>query len=119
MSVENESINYTKCSPDELMALGNKAKEAREVENAIKYYLMAGKYSEETKDYKTALEAYNSAAELGCTDAMVCLGDLYNEGFACRRNPEWSLDIYRKAAYAGNADGMYGVAVACVRRFHI
>ena len=43
MDAEKNSIDLQKCSPDELMVLGNKAKETGDVENAIKYYEMAGK----------------------------------------------------------------------------
>ena len=66
----------------------------------------------ETKDYDTALKAYNAAADMGSIDAMVCLGDIYNEGFACRRNPELSFEFFQKAADAGNSEGMYGLAQA-------
>ena len=35
---------------------------------------------------------------------------IYNEGFACRRNPQKSLEYFLKAAEMGNCEGMYGVA---------
>ena len=80
--------------------------------NEIDEYLILGSYSMETKDYDTALKAYNAAADMGSIDAMVCLGDIYNEGFACRRNPELSFEFFQKAADAGNSEGMYGLAQA-------
>lgn len=80
--------------------------------NEIDEYLTLGRCSMEKKDYDTALKAYNAAADMGSADAMACLGDIYNEGFACRRNPELSFDFFKKAAEAGNADGMLGLAQA-------
>ena len=79
---------------------------------SIEELLEFGKEALESKDYKNALNYYKVAADLGNSEAMVCLGNIYNEGFACRRNPPLSLEYFLKASELGNCDGMYGVARA-------
>lgn len=48
--------------------------------------LSSGSNALEKRDYKTAMADYQAAADMGSAEALVCLGNIYSEGFACRRN---------------------------------
>lgn len=74
--------------------------------------LTKGKVSLDNRDYGVAMEVYKTAATMGSSEAMVCLGEIYNEGFACKRDPKISLEYFRKAAELGNDNGMYRVGRA-------
>lgn len=78
----------------------------------IEELLKSGEDALEKRDYKTAMADYKAAADMGSVEAFVCLGRIYNEGFACRRNPALSTEYFQKAADMGNHDGMYGLARA-------
>ena len=69
----------------------------------------------ERKDYNTAVSCYEKAAEMGSSDALARLGDIYHEGFARRRDADKAFAYYKQAADARNADGMYelGIFYAC------
>ena len=77
----------------------------------IEELLRSGEDALEKRDYKTAMVDYKAAADMGSAEAFVCLGDIYIEGFACRRNIDAAMECYKKAADMGNTSGMYGVAV--------
>ena len=72
--------------------------------------LRSGSNALEKRDYKTAMADYQAAADMGSAEALVCLGNIYSEGFACRRNIAAAMECYKKAADMGSNDGMYGVA---------
>ncbi len=77
----------------------------------IEELLKSGEDALEKRDYKTAMADYKAAADMGSDEAFVCLGNIYIEGFACRRNIDAAMGCYKKAAEMGNTYGMYGVAV--------
>lgn len=77
---------------------------------SIDELLSSGSNALEKRDYKTAMADYQSAADMGSAEAFVSLGNIYSEGFACRRNISMAMECYKKAADMGNDEGMYGVA---------
>ena len=48
---------------------------------------------------------------MGSSTALARLGDVYNEGFARRRDTDKAFAYYKQAADTGNADGMYGLGI--------
>ena len=87
MDAEKNSIDLQKCSPDELMVLGNKAKETGDVENAIKYYEMAGK--------------------AGKTDGYAEIGSMYQYGEGVELSYDKALSWHQKVIDAGDMDGYW------------
>lgn len=64
-------------------------------------------YYRDKKDYRTAMDWYKKAAELGSTIAMAEIGYMYYEGQGVTRDYVTSLDWLLQAANKGNADAMY------------
>lgn len=64
----------------------------------------------------TAEQLYASqllASEQGNVEAMLNLGNLYEQGIGTQKNFTRALQSYEKAAFAGSADGWYRVGNAC------
>ena len=60
-------------------------------------------------DYKTALEYYTKAAELGDADAHGCLGDLYNKGQVVEKDKEKYIYHLEEAAMRGHINARHNL----------
>ena len=58
------------------------------------------------KNYETAAEWYQKAAETGHVKAMVALGNLYSQGLGVIKNNEETIKWYQKAADVGYSEAM-------------
>lgn len=66
-----------------------------------------GKAAMEARNYAEAVRYYRSAAELGDTEGMTRLGDIYRDGLkGVSKNFNEATEWYRKAANAGSSCGM-------------
>ena len=57
-------------------------------------------------DYKEALIWFKKAAEMGNTDAMINIGDMYKEGYGVPEDYSEAMRWYKKAAELGDTDAM-------------
>jgi len=58
---------------------------------------------------KGAVAAYEQAAKLGRTDAMIKLGDLYRYGTLVKKSGKTAVQYYQMAINAGDAYGLYSL----------
>lgn len=70
-------------------------------------HLLIGVQAMEQRKYDFAMDSLEKAAEMGCDEAFVQLGEAYILGFAIRRDEDRALAYFCKAAEAGNPKGMY------------
>ena len=59
-------------------------------------------YANVNKDPKEALRLYRQAANLGCSDANIRIGQIYEYGKGAPQSATEALRSYREAAEAGN-----------------
>src|SRR5215469_6047100 len=60
-------------------------------------------------DFATAVTHLQTAAGRGEPEAMVNLGYIYARGDGVSADPAFALELYRRAAEAGDAEGMNAV----------
>ncbi len=129
MSTEEKSIELFKGSIDELMNLGDEAKEAGDVEAAIKYYEKAGiagntdgfaavgllyQYGEGVElSHDTALSWYQKIIDAGDTDGYWLKGNTYRE----MENFDAAVDCYEKA-FDGNGNCKKWAAFELAKAYH-
>lgn len=82
-------------------------------------YWMAEKlrwgYEDIEKDPAEALRLYRQAADLGWSDALVRIGEFYEQGHVVEKDPTQALRFYKAAYSAGNPYGYTSVAQLLAR----
>ena len=68
-------------------------------------------YAPVKKDYDEARKIFERAAKKACTDAMVNLGIMYDQGLGVAANRHKVLEYTQRAAEGGNASAQYNMSV--------
>ena len=80
----------------------------------LEEYFEKGSASEQSGNYREALEWYRKAAEQGYAPAQVNLGSLYAEGQGTPQDFQEALRWYHKAADQGYAPAQFNLGIMCV-----
>ena len=68
--------------------------------------LERGIFADKSEFFKEAARYYEQAIQLGNSDAMICLGKLYESGHGFKTDESKALNLYLQASKAGNTQAL-------------